>query len=144
MARFTINIPFLKDKKTNEVKSEFVQSDRSGSSTWGGMVGFNGEKTPLTLGTPLDFKVNYYETRQRAWENYLMSDYVQNIIDKSVRWFIGRGLSLQADPDVKILQKYNISLDKKAFTDDIERNFYVFADSKYCDHSELQNLHYLA
>ena len=144
MARFTINLPFLKDKKTNEVKSEFVQSDRSGSSTWGGMVGFNGEKTPLTLGTPLNFKVNYYETRQRAWENYLMSDYVQNIIDKSVRWFIGRGLSLQADPDVKILQKYNISLDKKAFTDDIERNFYVFADSKYCDHSELQNLHDLA
>lgn len=144
MARFEINIPFLKDRKQKEVKSEFIQRDRSGSSTWGGMVGFNGEKTPYTLGTPKEFKVNYYETRQRAWENYLKSDYVQNIIDKSVRWFIGQGLKLQAEPDAKILEKRGISFDKKSFTDDVERNFYVFADSKDCDYSQIQNLHDLA
>ncbi len=144
MRRFEIKIPFLRDKKEQEVKSVFVESTRSGSQTWGNMVGFNGEKTPLTLGTPLEFKVNYYETRQRAWENYLKSDYIQNIIDKSVRWFIGQGLKLQAEPDAKILEKNNISFDKKSFTDDIERNFYVFSDSKDCDYAGLQNLHDLA
>lgn len=144
MARFEINIPFLRDRKKQEVKSVFIEKTRSGASTWGNMVGFNGEKTPFTLGTPLEFKVNYYETRQRAWENYLKSDYVQNIIDKSIRWFIGQGLKLQAEPDSKILEKNNITFDKKSFTDDIERNFYVFSDSKDCDYAQLQNLHELA
>lgn len=139
MARFKI-IDFFFGK--SEPKSEFYQSNYwSGSN----MMVFNGEKTPLELGSPIDWQVDYYSMRQRAWEAYLMTDVVQNVIEKYCLWLVGAGLKLQCEPVEGILSKYGYNSEQlKNLTKEIEDNFRLYANSELSDYSNEQDTHLLA
>lgn len=102
---------------------------------------FDGEKTPYELGTPLDYYLDYYSIRARAWEAYIKSAVVQNAIRKYCRWLIGSGLKFQSDPVESILSKAGIELDVNKFSEDLEDVFRLYADSRNCTYNEMMNLH---
>jgi hypothetical protein len=71
---------------------------------------YNGEKTPLELGNPINYEIDYYAMRERAWEAYLTSDIAELIIIKHCLWIVGSGLKLQSQPTFRILEKEGINL----------------------------------
>ena len=134
MKIFGIDISFNK----SEPKADF--------NYWNGenMTTFDGEKTPMELGTAKDIYVDYYSLRARSWEAFLKTDVVQNAIKKYCLWIIGSGLKLQSDPVEHILLKNNVSKESIAkFISASESNFRLFAKIKESTYNQNQNLHSL-
>ena len=138
---------FITGKSVNsEIKTEpkaFVFNE-----AWSGLnltpITFDGEKTPYELGNPLDYKLDYYSLRMRAWESYLKSDVVQNAIRKYCLWIVGSGLKLQSNPILSILQKNKIDIDKESVKDFIKNTedfFRLYANTKESVYSREYNLH---
>lgn len=108
---------------------------------------FSGEKTPYELGEPINYYIEYYLMRERAWEAFLKSDVVQNAIKKYCLWVIGAGLKLQSEPVFEVLKKFNISVTEKElakFSEDSESQFRLFAGMTQSTWSEESCLHELA
>ena len=108
------------------------------------LIPFDGEKTPLEMGNPLDIYPDYYAMRTRAWESFLKSEVVQNAIKKYCLWVVGSGLKLQSEPVLSILQKYKTEVTEeqlKRFVQDCEALFRLFAEMKQSVYSQNNNLH---
>lgn len=108
------------------------------------VVPFDGEKTTNELGAPIDYRVNYYALRMRAWEAYLKTDVVQNAIEKYCLWIVGAGLKLQSEPDVNILNIYNIKItdqEKNKFIKDVESLFRLYCNMNESTHACEYNIH---
>jgi len=118
------------------------------NESWSGLnltpITFNGEKTPYELGNPLDFKLDYYSLRMRAWEAYIMSDIVQNAIRKYCLWIVGSGLKLQSNPILSVLKRYKVDIDQqilKEYIENVESQFRLYANTKQSVYSKEYNLH---
>jgi hypothetical protein len=150
MARFSIGNFFGKktvsDIQMPPVTSEFRSITDTHQGGWNpsAMIPFDGEKTPLELGTPFDFYIDYYSMRKRAWELFLMSDIVQNAVEKYCLWMVGSGLKLQADPQYDILQRSGFDVDVKQLITDIESRFRLHGNTKNSTHSRNMTLHHSA
>lgn len=106
---------------------------------------YDGEKTPNELGTPFDYELQYYRTRQRAWESFIKSTLVQTAIKNYCLWIVGSGLKFQAEPNIEFLKIKGIDLkDDRAYTTSIEAQFRLYANSKECTFTKEMNLHALA
>jgi len=108
---------------------------------------FDGEKNPFEMGTPHHIYLDYYSLRARAWEAYLKTDFVQNAIRKYILWVVGSGLKFQSEPVTEVLQSRGIKLSEKelrAFIENTEAQFRLFASTKESTHSQNETLHDLA
>ncbi len=112
-------------------------------------LSFDGENTPYELGNPINFELDYYAIRLRAWESFIKSDLLQNAIKKYCLWVIGSGLKLQSDPLADVLRANGISItdaQASALSEMIESKFRLFANSSHSSYSGNVNetLHDLA
>jgi len=132
-------------------KSEAIEvvSDKLSYSEFKGyrytnVVPFDGEKTPYELGSPINYYLDYYTLRYRAWESYLKSDVVQNAIRKYCLWIVGSGLKLQSNPEKMVLDKYKVSINEgqiREYIDSVESLFRLYANSKNSTYSKETTLH---
>lgn len=99
---------------------------------------FDGETTPYEMGTPFEFGLEYYTLRQRAWELFLKTDFVQNALKKYCLWLVGSGLKLQSEPVEQVLSLNGINLSKEqlnSFRQNVESSFRLFANSYLSSYS---------
>lgn len=102
---------------------------------------FDGEKTPYELGNPFDLYLDYVTLRARAWEAYIKSPPIQNLIQKYCLWVMGAGLKIQLNP---ISQFIDLSEDQlKDVSSKIETKYRLYSGMKMSTYSNMQNLHEL-
>ena len=132
-------------KKEPEIKKEPEASTVNYSNLQ--VEYFDGEKTPFELGSPLDWEIDYYSLRARAWEAYLQTDIILNAIRKYVLWIVGPGLKIQSEPVTELLKTKGINLsDKevKEFTESVETQFRLFCNTRQSTYTTNECLHDLA
>lgn len=105
---------------------------------------FDGEKNLGELGPIIDYFPNHEALRIRSWQSFLESEVAQTVLKKFVIWIIGKGLKLQAEPAVKVLESEGFRIDSEAFNDIVEARFATFAGSSSVDYSGQRNLNMLA
>lgn len=105
---------------------------------------FDGEKTAGDAGPIKHYIVDNEALRARSWQMYLDSEICQTVIKRFVRWVIGNGLKLQAEPQKTILESEKITLDAEAFNKTVEARFKVYSNSSMADYSNNVSLHKLA
>jgi capsid protein len=106
-------------------------------------VSYDGEKNLGEIGPIKEYWPDYHALRLRSWQAYLDSEVAQMVIGKYVKWIIGSGLKLQAEPVEMVLSSEKIAFNK-TFNDFVEARFGVFAKSNDVDYSGKRNLHKLA
>src|SRR5690606_10174427 len=106
-------------------------------------VSYDGEKNLGEIGPIKEYWPDYHALRLRSWQAYLDSEVAQMVIGKYVKWIIGSGLKLQAEPVEMVLASEKIAFNK-TFNDFVEARFGVFAKSNDVDYSGKRNLHKLA
>lgn len=117
----------------------------SGESNLLFAVPFDGEKNLGEIGHIKDYKVSYDRIRLRSWQSYFESEITQTIIHKYIKWVIGSGLRLQANPVKVILEEEGIDISKlPKFTKSVEARFNLWAKSKRADYSGMESLNKLS
>lgn len=97
---------------------------------------FDGEKEPGAIGVIKNYWVDHYALSYRSWQAFLDSDVAQLILKKYIKWVIGQGLRLNADPDEVVLKSEGINLgDEDAFSDLTESRFKIYSESDFSSHS---------
>jgi capsid protein len=104
-------------------------------------VSYDGEKNLGEVGPIKHYMPDYEALRLRSWQAYLESEIAQMVIGKYIKWVIGTGLKLQAEPEERVLASEGIKIDTEEFNDIVEARFNVFAKSKSVDYSGLRSLH---
>jgi len=146
---------FLKFNKQEESITEiesFIdtsQSNYGNGTTYGTYYpivnkNWDGEKTLGELGIIVNNIPDYERLRLRSLDAYVKSDTIKIIAKKKFDWVVGSGLKLQCEPNVTVLESEGISFDNAKFQKLVEARFMVYANSKNCDHSKMQNLHQIA
>lgn len=96
---------------------------------------FDGEKDPGSIGAIKDYWVDHAALSYRSWQAFLDSDVAQNILKKYIKWVVGSGLRLNADPDEVVLKSEGISIDEDTFSDLTESRFKIYSNSNFSNHS---------
>lgn len=113
----------------------------SGESTHIFAVPFDGEKNSGEIGHIKDYSMQYSLLRLRSWQSYVESEITQTIIHKYIKWVIGSGLRLQAEPIKTILEEEGINTKNlQNFTKSVEARFNLFAKSRRSDYSGMSSL----
>lgn len=122
------------------------RAENVGAGNWRfiGSVGFNGEKNLGEMGPIKNYYIEYEKLRARSWQLYLESDLAQTVLNKYNTWMIGKGLKLQAEPEVNILKQEGITLNREEFSKVAESRFGVYAGARMSDHSGMKSLNLLA
>jgi len=105
---------------------------------------WDGEKTLGELGIIVNNIPDYERLRLRSLDAYVKSDTIKIIAKKKFDWVVGSGLKLQCEPNITVLESEGIIFDNAKFQKLVEARFMVYANSKNCDHSKMQNLHQIA
>jgi capsid protein len=123
----------------------FIGEDSTFSSPWVPInyKRFNGEKTPGELGNPTVLIPDYRGLRIRAHEANFSNHIVRILTRRVFAWVVGSGLKLQAQPDQNVLKLEGIKENFKAFKNNAESYFSVYANSTNADAAGMQNLHEL-
>jgi capsid protein len=122
------------------VKKEVPRATGSGIYTTMFSHSYDGEKNLGEIGPIKNYSMDYGGLRMRSWQSFIESEITQTIIKRYVKWVVGKGLKLQAEPAVKVLNLYGINLDRTAFCDSVEALFNVFRSSNRSSYSGMQNL----
>jgi capsid protein len=104
-------------------------------------VPFDGEKDLGEMGQIRRYIIDYNRLRYRSWQLYLESDVCQALFQRSAIWNIGRGLKLQCEPVMPVLETEKIEFDAEDFNEAMESRFRVYANSAMCDYEGKRNLH---
>lgn len=107
-------------------------------------VTYDGEKNLGEAGPIKHYMPDYDALRLRSWQAYLESEVAQMVIGKYIKWVIGSGLKLQAEPEEDVLKSEGITMNTEAFNDAVESRFRVFSKSKNSDYSGQRSLHKIA
>lgn len=107
-----------------------------GEETAVGSFGFDGEKVPGEIGTIKRYFPSYRRLSLRGWQSFLDSDVAQAVIRKYVRWVIGAGLKLQAEPIMEILEGSGVDFDRANFVKQSELRFALWSKSKRSTHDK--------
>jgi hypothetical protein len=102
---------------------------------------FNGEKSPGSLGLPMDLRVDARALRFRAYEAVTTSDIITIITGKFFKWVVGSGMKMQAQPNKKILKLEGVAGDFKELVSNVEEYFAQYAESPRSDYAGMDNLH---
>lgn len=106
-------------------------------------VSYNGEKNLGEIGPVIDYRIDHYGLRMRSHEAYLTNEIVSIIVNRFSTWVIGKGLKLQCEPIISLLNAEGIEIDKdekQEFCDVVESRFNLFAESDLCDAQGMKNL----
>lgn len=104
-------------------------------------VSYDGEKNLGEMGPIKEYWPDYHALRLRSWQAYLESEVAQMVIGKYIKWVIGAGLKLQAEPVKMVLKSEKININTEDFNEIVEARFSVFAKSKNADYSGQKSLH---
>ena len=144
------------NKKLNQQIKELQEETKSlkSSSSYTGHYGgaghiypvvnesFNGEKTPGELGYLKNSIPDYQALRYRVYDAELKSDIVKIITGKFFKYVMGTGLKLQSEPQKTVLESEGIDVSKiSEFTKMVEARFGVYAESKFSDYKQMDDLH---
>jgi len=146
---------FLKFNKQEESITEIESFSDTSQSNYGNGTNYgtyypivnknwDGEKTLGELGIIVNNIPDYERLRLRSLDAYVKSDTIKIIAKKKFDWVVGSGLKLQCEPNTTVLESEGISFDNGKFQKLVEARFMVYANSKNCDHSKMQNLHQIA
>jgi lambda family phage portal protein len=103
------------------------------------MISYTGEKTPGEMGIAREYYPQYSILRTRSWQLFLESDIAQMVTNKYLKWVIGDGLQLSAEPI-----EDQVSNVPEGLTKEIEQRWKMWAGSKMADRSGMMNLHQIA
>ncbi len=104
---------------------------------------YDGEKTMGNAGPITERIPDNQALRIRGWEAYLTNETVQAVVNKSVKWMIGKGLKLQCIINVDVLKSEGIDLsseDAQKLSDLIESRFSVYSSSQMSSYSGMKCL----
>jgi capsid protein len=102
------------------------------------VINYDGEKNPGEIGTINDYIINYYRLAKRSWQSFIESEVTQTLVHKYVRWVVGKGLRLRAEPDSTIINRGDFN--EKEFSDIVERRWKLWSKSKSVDYKGRDNL----
>lgn len=109
-----------------------------------GSFGFDGEKVPGEIGTIKQYWLSYRRLSLRGWQAFLESDIAQATIRKYVRWVVGSGLKLQAEPIEEIIAGAGGNFNKNDFVKQTEVRFKLWSKSKRASHDKQMSLNRVA
>lgn len=104
---------------------------------------YDGEKTLGNAGPIVERIPDQQALRIRGWEAYLTNETVQAVVNKSVKWIVGKGLELQCLIDVDVLRSEGINIsseDAQKLSDLIEARFGIYSDSKMSSYTGMKCL----
>lgn len=107
-------------------------------------VSYDGEKNLGEIGPIKEYWPDYQALRLRSWQAYLDSEVAQMVIGKYIKWVIGSGLKLQAEPAKIVLKSEGVNLNTEEFNEVVEARFSVFAKDKSVDNAGRKTLHKIA
>lgn len=105
---------------------------------------YDGEKLDGDLGAPKDYLLDHENMAARAWQAFIDSDFVSIVLERYLEWVIGEGLTLQANPDYKVLNSEGVNVTKeqlREFASIVESKFRLWANTTLADYRGLENLH---
>lgn len=105
---------------------------------------YGGEKNIGELGPALKYTVDHVALGIRAWQMDMENEVAHNIVKQKVRWVIGDGLDLDAEPQIDVLSKYGVKLDPEKFNKEVESLWKVYGSAKVADYANRVNLHKIA
>jgi capsid protein len=105
---------------------------------------YTGEKTPGEMGAAKDYNLLYDFLRVRSWQSYLESEITQIIIDKFVKWVIGNGLYIQAQPEKIVLKQEGINSIPEDFAENVNARFNLWISSRHSDSAGMFPINQLA
>lgn len=107
-------------------------------------IPFDGEKNPGNVGPIIDYVMDHARLSIRSWQALSESELALIAVTRLVAWVIGKGLKLQSEPIMEILQDEGIKLNKKKFTASFETRFNLFRKLKSASWSGEQSLNELS
>lgn len=109
------------------------------------LIPFDGAKLDGDIGPIIEYKIDYYLLKFRSWQSYLESEITHTIVNKYVKWIIGRGLKLQVSPNVLLLKNSHIDVSNLSKTSKlIEAKFAIFSSSRRASYSNMESLNKIA
>lgn len=105
---------------------------------------YDGEKDPGAIGPIETYAIDHYGLSARSWQAYLESDAVQDVIKKYVKWVVGTGLDLNANPNELVLKSEGINVNEDLFSKLTENRFKIYSNSKESVYSGEMSLQALA
>lgn len=103
-------------------------------------ITYNGEKNLGEIGPALQYLPDHGMLSARGWQFYLESEITQIIFGKYIKWLIGKGLKMNAEPEDVTLESEGIELESEDFNEVIESRFAVWANSKDASVSGMKSL----
>jgi capsid protein len=104
---------------------------------------YDGEKSLGNAGPIVERIPDQQALRIRGWEAYLTNETVQAVVNKCVKWIVGRGLKLQCLINVDVLESEGIKLtseEAQKISDLIESRFGIYSDSKMSSYTGMKCL----
>lgn len=141
---FEITNPWKKETATPlpPVKSSAEFFDIGGVGGIGAapylIQGYDGETNLGAVGPIKLYSLEYEALRWRSRQLYIENIPCQTLVDRHVMWVIGKGLVLQAEPIVPVLNSMGIDItDEQAeeFAEKVESFFKVYMESKMADYA---------
>lgn len=114
-----------------------------GRRYWGGTP-WTGEKNLGEAGPLKEYFLDHQTLVTRGWQTYLESKVVNMAVNRLARWVIGPGLTLQCQPETKLLETEGVTLDSEAFNEVVESRYEVWANSTMGDYAGMRSLHMVA
>ncbi len=108
---------------------------------------YDGEKLDGDLGAPVEYSLDHEAMAARAWQAFIDSDFVSIVLDRYLEWVIGSGLTLQANPDFKVIKSEGVNIEEEALRDFAtlaESRFRLWANNEMSDYKKIDNLHKLS
>ncbi len=103
-------------------------------------ISYNGEKDLGEIGPIKNYVLDYQGLRARSWASFLTSEVAQTIINRYTTWVIGKGLKLQVELPVDVLESEGITVDQQNFSKQVESRFALYRKSKMADYSNMVSL----
>jgi len=104
---------------------------------------YDGEKTLGNAGPIVERIPDRQALGIRGWEAYLTNETVQAVVNKCVKWIVGKGLKLQCIIDVDVLKSEGVNLtedEAQKLSDLIEARFGIYSDSKMSSYTGMKCL----
>lgn len=143
--------PTISDPELNNTADAFYRVPGAGGYSGGSGLSFNrwtlqsydGEKNFGSAGPITERIPDSQALRIRGHEAYLTNETVQAVVNKCVKWIVGRGLQLQSIISVDVLSSEGIKVTKEqvqAISDLTEARFGIYADSEMSSYSGMKCL----
>lgn len=100
---------------------------------------FNGEKNLGAVGPIRNYKPNYEALRLRSWQSYYESEVSHTIVNSFIKWVIGKGLKLQCEPLIRVLEQEGIKFDPHKFCETVESRYQAWSNSSMSDYAQMNS-----